>query len=43
MCRTVSTVTGLKVQRNKAIVGPNAFAYDGGIDQDGVLEERSIH
>ena len=39
----VSTITGLKVQRNKAIVGRNAFAHESGIHQDGMLKERSTY
>ena len=31
-------VTGVAVQRNKAIVGRNAFAHEAGIHQDGVLK-----
>ena len=41
--RMVSTVTGLAVQRNKAIVGRNAFAHEAGIHQDGMLKERSTY
>jgi len=41
--RMVSTMTGLNVQRNKAIVGENAFAHEAGIHQDGVLKERSTY
>jgi len=41
--RMVSTLTGLQVQRNKAIVGDNAFAHEAGIHQDGVLKERSTY
>ena len=37
--RLVSSVTGLQVQRNKAIVGRNAFAHEAGIHQDGMLKE----
>ncbi len=37
--RLVSSLTGLNVQRNKAIVGANAFAHEAGIHQDGVLKE----
>src|SRR5262245_60955999 len=32
--RLVSRVTGIHVQRNKAIVGQNAFAHEAGIHQD---------
>jgi len=41
--RLVSSVTGMKVQRNKAIVGQNAFAHEAGIHQDGVLKERTTY
>jgi 2-isopropylmalate synthase len=36
--KMVSTISGLKVQRNKAIVGANAFAHESGIHQDGMLK-----
>jgi 2-isopropylmalate synthase len=39
----VSTVTGMAVQRNKAIVGKNAFAHEAGIHQHGVLQERTTY
>ena len=41
--RMVSTLTGLAVQRNKAIVGRNAFAHESGIHQDGVLKHRETY
>ncbi len=41
--RLVSHVTGIQVQRNKAIVGQNAFAHESGIHQDGMLKERSTY
>ncbi|MGB4592931.1 MAG: 2-isopropylmalate synthase [Coriobacteriia bacterium] len=41
--RLVSSITGLRVQPNKAIVGANAFAHSSGIHQDGVLKERSTY
>src|SRR5690606_9965439 len=41
--RMVSTFTGLSVQRNKAIVGQNAFAHEAGIHQDGVLKHRETY
>jgi 2-isopropylmalate synthase len=41
--RMVSTLTGLVVQRNKAIVGQNAFAHESGIHQDGVLKYRETY
>ncbi len=39
----VSVITGLQVQRNKAIVGRNAFAHEAGIHQDGMLKERTTY
>jgi 2-isopropylmalate synthase len=41
--RLVSHVTGIHVQRNKAIVGQNAFAHEAGIHQDGMLKERTTY
>ncbi len=41
--RLVSAITGLHVQRNKAIVGRNAFAHEAGIHQDGMLKERRTY
>jgi 2-isopropylmalate synthase len=41
--RMVSNITGIQVQRNKAIVGRNAFAHEAGIHQDGMLKERSTY
>lgn len=41
--RLVSRLTGMIVQRNKAIVGANAFAHEAGIHQDGVLKERTTY
>ncbi len=41
--RIVSTLTGVVVQPNKAIVGANAFAHESGIHQDGVLKERTTY
>ena len=35
--RLVSTLTGYTIQRNKAIVGRNAFAHESGIHQAGLL------
>lgn len=37
--RLVAGITGMVVQRNKAIVGQNAFAHEAGIHQDGILKE----
>lgn len=41
--RLVSQLTGMMVQRNKAIVGANAFAHEAGIHQDGILKERTTY
>ena len=41
--RLVSTLTGLNVQANKAIVGDNAFAHEAGIHQDGMLKNRTTY
>jgi 2-isopropylmalate synthase len=41
--RKLSLITGNQVQRNKAIVGQNAFAHEAGIHQDGMLKERSTY
>jgi len=39
----VSTLTGIQVQRNKAVVGANAFAHEAGVHQDGVLKARKTY
>ena len=36
----LSRTTGMQVQRNKAVVGINAFAHEAGIHQHGVLQNR---
>jgi 2-isopropylmalate synthase len=36
--RLLTSITGVSVQPNKAIVGANAFAHEAGIHQDGVLK-----
>ena len=41
--RLVSNITGMTVQRNKAIVGQNAFAHEAGIHQHGMLQERTTY
>lgn len=41
--RMVSDMTGLRVQRNKAIVGVNAFAHEAGIHQDGILKHQATY
>jgi 2-isopropylmalate synthase len=37
--KLVSQRTGYLVQRNKAVVGANAFAHEAGIHQDGMLKD----
>lgn len=41
--RLVARASGLMVQRNKAIVGENAFAHSAGIHQDGILKKRETY
>jgi len=41
--RLLSTITGIGVQPNKAVVGANAFAHESGIHQHGVLMEKSTY
>lgn len=41
--RLLSTVTGIVVQPNKAIVGANAFAHEAGIHQHGVLMDKETY
>jgi len=41
--KVLSTITGIVVQPNKAIVGANAFAHEAGIHQHGVMMEKSTY
>jgi 2-isopropylmalate synthase len=41
--RLISRMSGLSVQRSKAIVGENAFAHSSGIHQDGILKKRETY
>jgi len=41
--RLVSDLTGMSIQPNKAIVGPNAFRHQSGIHQDGILKMRETY
>ncbi|MFC1769229.1 2-isopropylmalate synthase [Nanoarchaeota archaeon] len=41
--KMVSDLTGMTVQRNKAIVGRNAFAHEAGIHQHGVISARETY
>jgi 2-isopropylmalate synthase len=36
--RLLSSITGISVTPNKAVVGANAFAHEAGIHQDGILK-----
>lgn len=38
--KLVSSLMHMQVQKNKAIVGANAFAHSSGIHQDGILKKR---
>ncbi len=39
----LSTITGVRVQPHKAIVGINAFAHEAGIHQHGVLKNKETY
>ena len=41
--RLVSSITGMQVPRNKAVVGENAFAHEAGIHQHGMLQHSSTY
>src|SRR5262249_7251556 len=41
--RRLSTVTGMVVAPNKAVVGANAFAHESGIHQDGMLKHEETY
>jgi len=41
--RIVASVTGMHAQRNKAIVGENAFAHEAGIHQHGMLQHHTTY
>jgi 2-isopropylmalate synthase len=41
--RLVTSITGIPVQPNKAVVGANAFAHEAGIHQDGLIKERTTY
>jgi 2-isopropylmalate synthase len=42
-CRLVSTITGMPIPRNKAIVGGNAFSHESGIHQHGMLRNTATY
>ncbi|EHJ07195.1 2-isopropylmalate synthase [Staphylococcus simiae] len=39
----ISRYAGIRVPRNKAVVGQNAFSHESGIHQDGVLKHRETY
>lgn len=39
----VSNLSGMQVQRNKAVIGQNAHSHESGIHQDGVLKNRETY
>ena len=41
--RLVSSITGMPIPRNKAVVGENAFAHESGIHQHGMLKNPSTY
>jgi 2-isopropylmalate synthase len=41
--RLLSSITGIAVQPNKAVVGSNAFAHESGIHQHGMLMDKSTY
>lgn len=41
--RLLSSITGVQVQPNKAIVGANAFSHESGIHQHGMLANKSTY
>jgi 2-isopropylmalate synthase len=41
--RLLTSITGMVVQPNKAIVGGNAFAHESGIHQDGLLKHKATY
>jgi len=41
--RLLTSITGMVVQPNKAIVGANAFAHEAGIHQDGLLKHKATY
>ncbi len=41
--RLLTSITGVQVQPNKAIVGANAFAHEAGIHQHGVMQHRETY
>ncbi len=43
LSRLVSSITGMPIPRNKAVVGENAFAHESGIHQHGMLKHHPTY
>lgn len=41
--KLLSSITGIQVQQNKAVVGANAFAHEAGIHQHGMLMNKETY
>jgi len=41
--KLLSSIIGMPIPANKAIIGKNAFAHEAGIHQDGVLKNRNTY
>ncbi len=41
--KLISTITGVSIPPNKAIIGANAFAHESGIHQHGMLQNRATY
>jgi len=41
--RLLSSITGMPIPRNKAVIGENAFAHESGIHQHGMLKHHSTY
>jgi 2-isopropylmalate synthase len=41
--RLLSSITGMAIPRNKAVVGENAFAHESGIHQHGMLKHHTTY
>ncbi len=39
----ISTLAGVKIPRNKALIGPDVFAHESGIHVDGIIKDPSIY
>ena len=43
LCRLVSELTGIPIAQNKAVCGPNMFATEAGVHQDGILKNPETY